>query len=490
MTSAAVAASRATARSGGRKVVVLSGGGQCAWCLVFLSQFHSPAISRGRAGCLFSVGSSVGGLMFTRDMQRALANRGSRMFGYVRRTVIVAVVGIAAAVIPFLGAGQAFAHGFSSTVYAQISAGDEGHVRTAVELEYDLLVVSAADSGDDDPLFKAGTAAFEAEDTEAQIAALKTHAPTVLRYVTDRLARDRAGCGLSADPGRRRRRSAPATACRTPILLLDWTCPQRADEHEVRSGLFPDDEGYVRGTKTIVTYDIDGRSGSAALDAANPSFSTHQSAYQRFGEFFLPGRRAPAVRHRPHPVPAGADRRIATSARDRACGHQLHPGPLGDVHAGRPRSGRGAGADRGAGHRAVDRRRRRLAPVGDLAARDRTPPTSRLLATVTSAWTAPAGSASAVVFCFGLVHGLGFAGALGIDEAWSWTLLWSLLVFNVGIEVVQLAIIAAVFPLLVVLRRRAPKVGLWATGVVSAGGVHYGADLVCPAHIRVLSTAN
>ena len=76
---------------------------------------------------------------------------------------------------------------------------------------------------------------------------------------------------------------------------------------------------------------------------------------------------------------------------------------------------------------------------------------------------------SAVVFCFGLVHGLGFAGALGIDEAFSWTLLWSLLVFNVGIEAVQLAIIAAVFPLLVVLRRRAPRAGLWATGVIAAG---------------------
>ncbi|MGC4859729.1 hypothetical protein ACLQ23_10765 [Micromonospora sp. DT41] len=34
-----------------------------------------------------------------------------------------------------------------------------------MELEYDLLVVSAADAGDDDPLFRAGTAAFEAGDT-------------------------------------------------------------------------------------------------------------------------------------------------------------------------------------------------------------------------------------------------------------------------------------------------------------------------------------
>ncbi|MFE7127220.1 HupE/UreJ family protein, partial [Streptomyces sp. NPDC057617] len=74
-----------------------------------------------------------------------------------------------------------------------------------------------------------------------------------------------------------------------------------------------------------------------------------------------------------------------------------------------------------------------------------------------------------VVFCFGLVHGLGFAGALGIDEAWSWTLLWSLLVFNVGIEAVQLGIIAVIFPLLALLRHRAPRTGLWATGAISAG---------------------
>ena len=73
----------------------------------------------------------------------------------------------------------------------------------------------------------------------------------------------------------------------------------------------------------------------------------------------------------------------------------------------------------------------------------------------------------AVVFLFGLVHGLGFASALGIDEPWSWTLLWSLLVFNLGIECVQLVIIAALFPLLMLLRRRAPRVGLWVTGALA-----------------------
>ena len=73
-----------------------------------------------------------------------------------------------------------------------------------------------------------------------------------------------------------------------------------------------------------------------------------------------------------------------------------------------------------------------------------------------------------VVFCFGLIHGLGFAGALGIDEPWSWTLLWSLLVFNLGIEAVQVGIIVMIFPLLALLRRRAPRAALWVTGGLAA----------------------
>ncbi len=72
-----------------------------------------------------------------------------------------------------------------------------------------------------------------------------------------------------------------------------------------------------------------------------------------------------------------------------------------------------------------------------------------------------------VVFCFGLIHGLGFASALGIDEPWSWTLLWSLLVFNLGIEAVQIGLIALVFPVLVLLRRRTPRLAMWATGALA-----------------------
>src|SRR3954471_4171644 len=110
----------------------------------------------------------------------------------VRRTVL----GITAALIALLSAGPAFAHGFTSTVYVHITANEGGHVRTALELEYDLFVVSTADYEDDDPLFKAGTAAFDAGDTDAQAAALNAHAKSAVAYVAERFSvtTDRMAC--------------------------------------------------------------------------------------------------------------------------------------------------------------------------------------------------------------------------------------------------------------------------------------------------------
>ncbi|MEV4631372.1 HupE/UreJ family protein [Micromonospora sp. NPDC049523] len=385
----------------------------------------------------------------------------------VRRTVIVTVVGIAAAVIAILNAVPALAHGFSSTVYANITAGDEGHIRTKLGLEYDLFVVSAADYEDDDSLFREGTAAFDAGDTGAQAAALRTHTESATKYVTERFSVTSDGQACTAkqvgDAAMSEREGVPYAD-----LLFDWTCPARADAHEVRSGLFPDGEGYVKGTKTIVTYEIDGRSGSAALDSANPSFSTGQAWYERFREFFVLGAEhlLTGIDHILFLLAliAGSRRlrEIVLAATSFTLAHSvtfmLAALGLVDVPAsvvepvialsiavvagwhlwGIWRRGDHATdlETAGRGHFSLDRR----------------------------GWIR-----LAVVFCFGLVHGLGFAGALGIDEAWSWTLLWSLLVFNVGIETVQLTIIAVVFPLLIVLRRRAPKLGLWATGVVSAG---------------------
>ncbi len=82
-----------------------------------------------------------------------------------------------------------------------------------------------------------------------------------------------------------------------------------------------------------------------------------------------------------------------------------------------------------------------------------------------------------VVFGFGLMHGLGFAGALSVDGPLSLSTLADLVSFNVGIELVQLAIIAVAFPALLFLRRvatgplaaRALMLGTVAAAVAVAG---------------------
>ncbi|GAA2940534.1 MULTISPECIES: HupE/UreJ family protein [Streptomyces] len=383
----------------------------------------------------------------------------------VRRPLLA----LAAAVLILLGLVRpAAAHGFTSTVYAHVTTGGDGSLRTELELEYDLFVVSAADAGSDDPLFRAGTDAFEAGDAEAQAAALDAHRAAAVRYVTERFSVT-AG-GTTCEP-------VPAGTFRTgreegvpyALLALDWTCPEHGTgEYEVRSGLFPDSEGYVKGTKTIVTYAVDGHTGSAALDAGHPSFSISQSWAQRFWEFFRLG-----AEH----LLTGTDHilfllaLIAGSRRPRevvlaATGFTLAHSVtfllaalgLVDVPAGLVEpvialsiavvAGWHLWRVRGRGTQATDLR----APDGNRFTLDR------------AGWTR-----LCVVFCFGLVHGLGFAGALGIEAAWSWTLLWSLLVFNIGIETVQLAVIAVLFPLLLLLGRRSPKAALWATGALSAG---------------------
>jgi hypothetical protein len=53
-----------------------------------------------------------------------------------------------------------------------------------------------------------------------------------------------------------------------------------------------------------------------------------------------------------------------------------------------------------------------------------------------------------IVFGFGLLHGLGFAGTLNFGDETDWRLVTSLLAFNVGIEAGQAAIIAVCAPLL------------------------------------------
>jgi HupE / UreJ protein len=360
---------------------------------------------------------------------------------------------------------RAEAHGFSSTVYADVTAPESGVVRVDLELEYDLLVVSAADTQRDDPFFREGTAAWEDGDLPGQVQALRDHTDTVLAYVTDRLGV--TADGRSCSPAQHGDYTVKLRDVPYAHLVLDYACPA-AEEHEIASGIFPDDEGYVRGTTTVATYDLDRRTGSAALDSERPSFSTHQSTWERFWDFFRLG-----AEH----LLGGLDhllfltaliagsrrlREVVLAATSFTVAHSvtfvLAALGLVDVPSAvvEPVIALSIAVVAGWYLWSLWRRGR--------AATDIQTTSTSHFSLDRSGW-----GRLAVVFCFGLVHGLGFAGALGIDAAWSWTLLWSLLVFNLGIEVVQLSIIVVAFPMLVLLRRRAPLAALWVTGAIAAG---------------------
>ncbi|KTS64318.1 LigA [Microbacterium testaceum] len=361
-------------------------------------------------------------------------------------------------------AAPASAHGILSVVYADLSSGGPGVVHTQLQVEYDLFVVSAADAAKDDPLYRAGMDAFDAGDAEQQVAVLQAHRPAVSSYVTERFRIEAAGqeCAptLADDITMTQQDGVPYA-----VLGLDYACPPSENGHEVFSSLFPDAEGYVTDTKTILTYSLDLHEGSTVLDAEHPSFTTAQTPLERFWEFFRLG-----AEH----LLTGIDHILFLLALI--------------VGSRRLREVVIAATTFTLAHSVTFI----LAATGVVAAPpELVEPTIALSIAVVGAWYLwrlwRGGKVDqdlshahgflrldragwlrvGVVFLFGLVHGLGFASALGIDEPWSWTLLWSLLVFNVGIEAVQIGLIVVAFPLLVLLRRHHPRIGMWASGLLA-----------------------
>jgi hypothetical protein len=90
---------------------------------------------------------------------------------------------------------------------------------------------------------------------------------------------------------------------------------------------------------------------------------------------------------------------------------------------------------------------------------------SVVLAALNNLWPLVHRWRALVAFAFGLIHGFGFASVLADLGLPQGALVLSLVGFNVGVEVGQLAIVAAFLPLAYVLRR-----GLFYRRAVLAGG--------------------
>lgn len=377
--------------------------------------------------------------------------------------VVLAALALAASLIgPQLATTPAAAHGFTSVVYVDASEPDGDTIRTVVELEYDLLVSSVARYADAPEFYQDGMDVWQ---TGEEASALNGYADPIVVYVSERFSV--TSDGADCDP----RQAGELTATERDgvpyaVLTLDHECPP-GGLHEIRSALFPDEENYVRDTVTIVEYELDTQTGTATIDKDVPVFSTAQSLAERLGHFFVLG-----AEH----LLFGIDhvlfllalivgsrrlRDIVLAATAFTLAHSVTfiLAALGVVSV----------------PAAV------VEPVIALSIavvavwylwrvwRERSNPLAEAAADKRGFGTTDAARLT-VVFLFGLLHGVGFAGALGIDEPFSWQLLGSLLVFNVGIEAVQVAIILAVFPLLLLLRRRAPRTGL-VVGIAVAAGV-------------------
>ncbi|MEV0233381.1 HupE/UreJ family protein [Nonomuraea sp. NPDC050786] len=349
--------------------------------------------------------------------------------------VVLAIV-VGGVLADLVHPAPAAAHDATTTAHAEVT-GSGANVRVVLDLEYDLLMKSAWLYAE----------AYEAKERAEQLRQLKLNRDAVIDYVTRRfdVAYDDKSCAPTTVGDADVRPRGRTTFA---VLTLAYACQGEAGGvHAISSALFPDNESFVHSTKTMVRYDLDGETSSAVLDAGNPTVRVgERPASHQAGEFFLLG-----AEH----LLSGLDhilflvalligarrlRDVVVTASAFTVAHSITflLAAMGVVDVP------------GAIVEPVIAASIIVVAVANLLGRQE----DKL-----GRWRLP------IVFAFGLIHGLGFAGALDIKESGSWQLLLSLLSFNVGIEVTQLAIIALLFPLLVLLRRT--SAARWAVAALS-----------------------
>ncbi|WP_063819152.1 HupE/UreJ family protein [Herbidospora cretacea] len=332
----------------------------------------------------------------------------------------------AALAVTFLAAAPALAHVRTTSVAVDVR-GEAGGVAAVVDVEYDVLgrllgldgVVASPDGNG---------AAVDEVPAEVRRVSLDAHAADVAAYVGRALRLSRSSIACTARDGGRVE-LADSGAVR---VGLAYECPA-SGALAVRSDVFQASDGVVDDIRTMVAYDVDGVRGSTLLDAAKTSVTVGES--DLFAEI-------------PRFVLLGAEHLIF-------------------------------GLDHVLFLLALLLGARRLRDVVQVATAF-TVAHSVTLVLAAIGWVGVPGwiveplialsiafvaldnllsprssHRLPVVFAFGLMHGLGFAGALRVDGPLSLPTLADLVSFNVGIELVQLALIALAFPALLFLRRAA-----------------------------------
>ena len=398
------------------------------------------------------------------------------------RRILPLLVLLFAAFAALLPAASAAAHNYSATVYANVTESEPGLVHVVLDVEYVLLAVDGGAAMGDDSFTQAAYDDVQAsgqDPSKLTTAVLESYSDTVLGYVQPRFQ-------VAVEPAHGE--EADAESCPSELaeplsivlienvpharFVFDYDCRERtsgpASTYRISTELFP---GTAPGgmTTTIVTYETQSGSGVANLDTdTSPTMTTSQDWGSRMGEFFVLG-----AEH----LLFGLDhilfllalivgskrlRDIVLAATAFTVAHSLTfiLAALGVVSVPaiiiEPVIAASIAFVALWYLYGVWRRRSTI-----IAETSTVPEPSRMRG---SDWLR-----IGVVFLFGLIHGVGFAGALGISEPFSWGLLGALLVFNLGIEAVQLTIIAVTFPILILLRRRLSPVGFWVGIVVSVG---------------------
>ena len=339
--------------------------------------------------------------------------------------LLLALVG--AALVLVTGAAPASAHGEMTTARVTVSAGPGTDVLAEVEVEYDLLMKSA--------WLREG--AWGAIDHSEQLRQLEANRADVAAYVSERfqVAYGDVRClpTTAAAPARTERDGRGYA-----VISVGYDCgDEPGGAHALFSALFPDSETFVHSTTTLVHYDLDGTEGTTVLKGEQDTHEitpVEHDESRQWAEFGVLGGEhllfgldhllflfalvlgSRSVRD---VVLAATTFTVAHSVTFLLAALGLVSVPAAVVEP-------------------VIALSIVVVAVLGVAGRD---------AVRSERWRLP------VVFSFGLLHGLGFAGTLGIDARASWDLLGALLAFNLGIEVVQLALIAVLFPLVVLLGR-------------------------------------